>query len=200
MTIGPIISNIDIQAAVRSLFSAKVGLLPVPPLPDDRPTLTSMYLNEVGDQQDRGDLPDFRSITTANDYDKWPEDQLPAAIVISPGLAEEPARHGKDWKARWALGIGVVVSAGTRSDTLDLVGAYAAAVRAMILQNSSLGGFADGTYWIGERYDEIDTDDSRTLAGGQVLFVVDVAAVVDSQGGLVAPIEIGEVGISVDAL
>lgn len=189
--IGPVVTNMHVQEAARSLFTARVGVTP-----NDQ-SLTSYYLNELGSQLGRGDLPDFRSVSTSNDADIWPEDQLPAAIVICPGLAAEPRKRSNGWSARWALGLGAVVSAGTRSDTLDLIGIYTAAMRAMILQHPSLGSFAAGTYWSGERYDELLTQDERTIAAGQVIFVVDVDAVVDSRGGPSSPISIEKVLISV---
>lgn len=194
--IGRVVTATDVQNAVKTLFAARVG-------GPDGPTLTQFYLTEIGVQSDPAnprELPDFRSITTANDTDsgKWLEDQLPAAIVICPGMAEKPRKHGKDWSARWALGIGAVVSAGTRSDTEDLVRLYTGAMRALILQHGSLGGFSNGVELQDERYNELPSEDSRTIAGGQVLFVVDVDHVVDSQGGPDDPIDIESVLVSIE--
>lgn len=151
-------------------------------------TWADTYLAEIGRETARGAaaLPRFRSVFGANDLDRWEEDQLPAAVVVAPGLLGEPMQRGKRWAARWAMGIGVVVSGPTRSDTMDLVALYCGAVRAAVLQHPSLDGFAAGTYWIGERYDEMPTRDERTIGAGRVLFAVDVEGVVDSVGGPMA--------------
>lgn len=143
------------------------------------------YLAEIGRQTGReaGDLPDFRSIIAANDNDSWLEDQLPSCVVICPGMLDEPRKHGTRYEARWALGIGVVVSARSRSETLGLVGLYTAAVRGILVQHPSVGGVASGLNLLSERYDELPNEDSRTIAAGQVLFAVDVENVIDSSQG-----------------
>lgn len=176
-----IVTNTMVRDAVKTTITTMVGAK----------RRAEVYLDTLAVATGRGDLPDFRSVISSNENpERWDEDQLPACLVIVPGLAEQPEKHGSKWKARWAVGIGCVVSAKTREDTLDLCGIYTAAVRALLLQNASLGGVSDGIDWVGERYDELPTEDSRTIAAGQSLFVVDVLGVVDSLGGPTDPITI----------
>jgi hypothetical protein len=75
----------------------------------------------------------------------------------------------------------------SRETTADLVELYTAAVRMAMLQHPSLDGLALGTRWIDESYDELEYDDSRTIAAGLVNFGVDIDAVVDAFGGPKTP-------------
>lgn len=142
------------------------------------------YISEIARQEGLAAdaLPGFRSVTGATDLDAWAEDQLPAAVVVVPGLIEEPKRRGRTWEARWALGIGIVAASTTREATQDLVSRYAAAVRALVLQHPSLGGMASGLAWLGERYDELPTEDQRTIGAGQLMFAVTVEHVTSADG------------------
>jgi hypothetical protein len=56
-----------------------------------------------------------------------------------------------------------------------------------MLQHPSLNGLALGTRWIDESYDELDYDDSRTIAAGLVSLGIEIDAVVDAFGGPKTP-------------
>lgn len=151
------------------------------------------YLAEVAEQsgtRSRGDLPGFRSYLPAIDLDKFDEDQVPSCVIVAPGIAERPIKDGNgNWRVRWAVGVGCVVSGQDRDNTFELTQLYAAAVRACVLQHQSLGSeLIAGVDWMGEVYDELDDDDARTLAAGQVQFGVDVYTAVDSRGGTAEPV------------
>lgn len=143
------------------------------------------YLAEIARRAglDAAALPPFRSFITSTEPDSWPEDQLPTCVVIAPGLLGEPARHGRTYSARWAVGVGVVVSGQTREGTSDLVGLYTAAVRALMLQNQRISDLITGVTWTDERYDELGSEDGRTIAAGQVIFGVDIEDALDVMGG-----------------
>jgi hypothetical protein len=148
------------------------------------------YVAEVSEQsgRDRCDLPTFRSYLPALDLDKFEEDQVPACVIVAPGTMRPPAKRGHLWYVTWQLSIGCVVSGQDRDNTFELVPLYAAAVRALMVQHPSLGvDWVDGVSWLGERYDELDTDDSRTIAAASVTFAIDVPSAVDSRGGPAAP-------------
>lgn len=170
----PIITGHDLEAAARDhlmLWS-----------PD--------YLAEVGFQSGRarGDLAAFRSFLPALDLDKFAEDQVPSCVIVAPGLAEQPVKHGTKYRVRWQIGVGCVVSGQDRDNTFELTQLYAAAVRAAMIQHPSLGtDYIEGVVWLGERYDELGHDDARTLMAGSVTFGVDVPAAVDSRGGRPVP-------------
>jgi hypothetical protein len=164
------------------------------------------YVGEVSAQSGRarcgdGALPPFRSFGTGTSFSTFPEDQLPACVVVVPGLTETPVRQGDGtYLAEWSVGIGVVVSGKDRDSTDDLVRLYSAAVRMAMIQKPSMGGFALGCRWIDENYDELAYDDSRTIAAGIVSLGIEVDAVVNSFGGPKVPpedacVDPGEYGI-----
>lgn len=143
------------------------------------------YLDALAtaDGRPAGALPSFRSYVSAFDTDKFEEDQIPACVIVAPGLIEEPVRRGSgEYEATWSLAAAAVVSGQDRENTFELVELYAAALRAILVNERSLGGFASGTEWLNERYDELDFDDARTIAAGVVQFVVTVETVIDDLG------------------
>src|SRR5688572_31890645 len=101
-----------------------------------------------------------RSYTRKNSFESgYVEEQLPRIVVICPGLAEQPYAEGDgSYFARWNLGVGVLVSARDEASTRMLAQVYAATVRAILLQRSSLDGVATGVFWIDEQYDEFEPD------------------------------------------
>jgi len=138
------------------------------------------YLSEMERQTGlpAGSLPDVRAWVTTPSFDKWPEDQLPAVLLISVGLAEPPLRDGSgSYRARWQIGLGCIVSARTQAEAHKLAMLYVAAHRALLLQRPGLSGHAAGVVWQDEDYSQLVYDDIRTLAGGQATFTVEVEEV-----------------------
>jgi hypothetical protein len=154
-------------------------------------TWLDTYLAEVERQKGLAvrSLPRPRSWMRRNEFEHWPEDQIPSIIVISPGIAEPPTGTGSGaFRANWLLGVAVVAEGQQTNNTRDLVGYYTAAIRALIIQRPSLGGFAMGVTWTDERYDDIsDTEIGRTLASGQVVFQVTVENIVSTKAGPLTP-------------
>ena len=130
-------------------------------------------------------------ITREDDrLEDWPESQLPAVIIMSPGTAEKPAVDGDgEYGVRWAVNVAVIASANTEFATSDLAGYYAGAVRALLVQQGSLQGFANGTTWKGERYGDLPADARRTLATAIQVFEVRVEKVVTRGLGPRKPLE-----------
>ena len=152
------------------------------------------YLAEIERQLDRtpGSLPKPRSWTNMIDVDRWPEDQLPCVVLICPGTYSEPISEGDgEHRVTWELRVATVVSGkpDARERMLDNAKIYAAAVRTCVLQHPSLGGFAQGVSWLGEAYDDIPIDRSRTLASGEVAFAVQVDDVASAFDGPAEPPE-----------
>lgn len=150
------------------------------------------YIAEVGrtDGRDGAALPLFRSFPSLLDMPdgRYVEDQMPSCVVVAPGLIELPTKHSGVYKARWAVNVGAVISGQNRENTFDLAELYAAAIRSAVLQHPGLGGFAAGTDWLGERYDDIPNDMQRTLGAGTVQFSVEVQGAVDARQGPVQPL------------
>jgi hypothetical protein len=171
---GPIIDANQVEEAVRDT------------LRDWFPT----YLREFCLQRSMppDSLPIPRAYVVSGDNDREPEDQLPAVVVVSPGLSESAYQEGDGtFRAPWAVGVGIFTSAKDRESTEKLVRMYCAVARTIMLQKQSLGGFADGTMWLDEDFDEVEFDDTRTIGAGLVEFVVTVANVVNRRGGPAYP-------------
>lgn len=137
-----------------------------------------------------GALPRIRTYTTASDFEKWPEDQLPCVVLVSPGLAEEPLADGAGvYRCKFSVGVAVVVSAATMDETAALAKLYVAALRTAILQHQSLEGFATGIEWLDENYDDLPSIDTRSLGAGQLIFAVEVAGMARRWNGPKTPNE-----------
>lgn len=149
------------------------------------------YLKEMELQlgQPMGMIPEPRSYSTRNNYESFPEDQLPMCIVVSPGLSGRPLREGDGmYRAPWRVGVGVVVSANDYQTTRELGLLYAAATRAIIVQHASLGGFAAHTSWDDESYDDEPIPEAdRSVMSVYNLFTVEVEDVVTAYAGPDAP-------------
>ena len=176
MTIfGDIVTGADVEAAVQATIERW--------MPD--------YLAEVGAKYGyaRGSLPLFRSFVPSLTIDTFEEDQTPSCVIVSPGTLSNPEKRQRAMHARFALGIGCIVSGKDKDNTRLLARIYAAAVRTLIIQKPSLGEFAEGVNWISERYDAITALESasRTLGAGVLQFGVDVGYVNQAYGGPMAP-------------
>lgn len=136
---------------------------------------------------DVGDLPAPKSWVKSNQMDRAASDNLPAIVVVSPGMSgRTPPKQEGDGSFRgfFSIGVGVFVSADQRNNTLRLVRLYTAIVRTILLQKQSLGGFADGTTWLDESYDDnFSFTDDQTISAGQVVFEIEVSGVVNRYGG-----------------
>jgi hypothetical protein len=130
-----------------------------------------------------GCLEDIRSWRTAADQSDFPEDSLPAATIVCPGLHRPPTRESGVYVAHWSCAVGIRVSAIDPPATENLVGWYAAAIRALVLQHKSLGGLARTVEWVDEGYRGIPVDQSRTHGLGRVNFVVQVPGAVNDRMG-----------------
>jgi hypothetical protein len=172
------------------------------------------YLAEMQRQRGLDDveaMPPFRSIVVAGAPEKWPEDQLPALLVSSPGLAETSTRRGIEvhgdggYVARWRVECVSEVSARGNRQAIRLARLYAAAVRALVIQQA-LRTTRDvepplpslrRVDWVGESYTLRGSDVDRTRCAGLVAFNVEVADVLSRGIGprepMYSPTEPGEV-------
>jgi len=147
-----------------------------------------VYLRELEIQREFPDdqhLPEIRSFTTFSRLDRFDEQQIPGVVVFSPGLAGAPTMEGDgSYTAIWNVGVSVFVSAPTIAATNRLAKLYTAALRAIMVQKQSLGGFANHVRWMDERYDDMFLpEDERTISSGTGLFEVAVTDVINKRGG-----------------
>jgi hypothetical protein len=148
------------------------------------------YISEVERQRGitAGTLARFRGFEVAPSYDKWPEDQLPAVILVSVGLVDPPVKSGDGrYRARWMMGVGCIASARTQADAHQQGILYLTAMRELFIQRPSLDGHADGTRWLGEDYTQLAYDDIRTLGAGLGQFSVEVDGVASADAGPTTP-------------
>jgi hypothetical protein len=173
---GPIVTGHDVEEAVR----------------DHLKEWSVTYLAEMErlTGRDPETLPKVRSWTIEPDEPatKWPEDQFPAVVVVSPGLVEQPYVEGDGTVyATWTIGLAALTSARTEQATRELAKVYAAHLRAIMLQRPSIGGFASDTHWLDEDYNILPTDTRRSLAAGYLVFNVTAAQVLNVYGGPTEP-------------
>lgn len=171
---GPLVTGTEVETAARATLQTW--------MPD--------YLGWLERKYDRanGSLITPRSWVSANDVDRWPEEQIPSVLLLSTGLANEPARDGANiYRAKFALAVVVIVSARDRAVTDELAKLYTAACRAILLHKPSLGGFATAVEWVDEEYDVLPDRNRRQLAAGRAVFRVEVPAVVRSKAGPSTP-------------
>ena len=150
----------------------------------------STYLAEVERQHalDAGFYQRPRAYIRTISFDKMPEDQLPAVMVVSTGIATPPVRFGDGtFTARWLMGLAVLCSAATQEQSHDMARHYVAAMRELFNEQPDLGGHANGTDWLDERYDDLAYDDLRSLSSGQAHFAVEVMNVGSFAKGPVSP-------------
>lgn len=161
-TFGGSISGDEIEAAVHDLI---VQWAPT-------------YLHDRERRLGRpvGSLAKLHAYPTANALYKPNGYKGPGFVVISTGLAAEPEKHGKggpggfSYRAWWAFNVAVIVSAKDHASTNTNLKAYAAAVRALIVEHPSLDGLAEDTRWLDESYDDIDVERTRTFAVAELMF------------------------------
>lgn len=137
---------------------------------------------------DNDTLPAFprpRSYTVVpREPDKWPEDQLPAILVVSTGLADEPTQDGAGlYRAAFNIGIGAICSAGEEATTKLFADLYFTAASMICLDKPSLGGVAEDTRLQSAENDWLDAGRNRTLAATFGNFVVRVAPFRTVTGG-----------------
>lgn len=183
---GRIVTGTDIELAVEGTLKTF--------LPD--------YLSEVADQHGLGRnyllMP--ASWNLSNEVDNWPEDQLPACIVVSPGLVDDPIREGGKFDATWGVSVAWVVSSQDRRSTRELLQLYLGATRSLMLQHQSLPqwneelgkvqtGIATGIDWLDEGYDDVPIDSTRTLGAGRISLGIQVSNVTDVSKGIGNPSE-----------
>jgi hypothetical protein len=159
-------------------------------------TWIEVYLREIERQHTLSyELPVFASYNTRPEQERWVEEQLPALIVVVPGLADAPRKDGDGViNAPWRVHP-VVFSLGPDKATTDTNSKlYAAAVRAILLQHASLGGFSDGLVWEGEDYDIGPPQGGRTIGSAVLNFVVHVPEATVKGVGPHAPPNLNQVG------
>lgn len=155
-------------------------------------TWSGTYLSEVERQHgvEAGTYQRVRQWTVAGAFEKWPEDQLPAIVLVSPGLAERPLKNGEGvYRARWSIGVSCICSAATMAAAHDMAMIFTAAHRTLLEQKPRLAEGVRAIDWLDERYDDLAFDDTRALYAGQVTTTIEVDSVLNASAGPLTPSE-----------
>lgn len=139
-----------------------------------------------------GDLQLPRSWRPAAEVDKWPEDQLPAIIFGSPGLADSgPRRDGQgNHEGPWVFSVTAVASGNDDASTRWLVGVYTLALRLLFMQQPIIEGLSvEGCTYADEAYDALPFRRSRSLMGGTVVYELVLKDLGSASSGPLAPAE-----------
>lgn len=148
------------------------------------------YIKEAERQMSRtqGQIPPPRMYTTRNDFTAFPDDIMPLCVVVSPGVVDTPTKEGDGtYSAWWALGVGFAAAARDVEAAAFLAKTYAAAGRAILLHRQGLGGVAQKVVWVDESYDDLVTEDDRSVRACYLTFRVLGYGVVSEYVGPAAP-------------
>jgi hypothetical protein len=160
---GPLIVETDVDVAVVTTLR----------------TWLPTYLSRAEDERglDNGLLarPVPSSYTNTLDDEDFPDQRLPAIVVTTASTSNEP-RVGRDdyYSAAWRVLVTAVVRGRTPPETRAVAALFGGCVRRILVQNTSLDGFAGGVKWLRGNVAPVEdmTDKGRYLAAGINEFTV----------------------------
>lgn len=159
VTVPTVISAHDVEQAVIDALKVRLAY----------------YMEQLGH-------PVPRSYGRAMDHDRFPEQQTPAIVVVSAGMEDKPLRLGDGtYIGYWRISIDVTVNAKDADAASKLSKEYIAVIRAILLQQPSMGGFARGLTWMDESYLELPPSSRRSMTISSISFIVEVANVVNAR-------------------
>lgn len=141
------------------------------------------YLRAVAKDRDIDELAAPRSIVAVSELVRFPEQQLPAVVIVNPGTDSSPTRRPGHYDAKWPVDLCVEVSAATQSETRRNAQLYLIAARESILKARSLGQGMKGADWGGEDYTVVESGKRRSLGGARASFVIERENVAQIGGG-----------------
>jgi hypothetical protein len=116
----------------------------------------------------------LRGFAAVAELARWPEDQLPCAVVITPGTTDTVKDGAGTYSAVYTVGIAIMAGAATELDTRRLAMIYGKAVRGAMLFRRKLAPGITALEWTGESFDEFDVDERRSLFGSVNTFAVEL--------------------------
>jgi hypothetical protein len=137
--------------------------------------------------------PAIRSWVNLQKFRHEPQNQTPAIVVVNGGSTSRPVKDGQGWwRVPFVVGVSAIISARDQDSATRMSKLYAAAVRAIMLQQRTAVSYTD-IAWSGETYDDIDLGSPDMLAAATGTYEVLLDGLVKSQGAgpkvpsLVAP-------------
>ena len=138
------------------------------------------YIKEIEIQRGwpTGQIPAPKTYTERWAFDSYPDDKMPAVVVVCPGMAQPPRADGdgtvNGW---WALGVGIIAAASTEDNSERLAKVYGAGARLILSQKGWLDESWEfnGCEVMDESYIDVpDMEQSRTMRSAQVIAHVQV--------------------------
>jgi hypothetical protein len=174
-SIGPIIGADDVRDAVNTVIATwapyYLGVL-------------SAKLVAAGKLQAGTHLPAFGKWVDEPDFRSLGTGQPAACLVTSPGTVGQPVLQASGlYIATWRVQVAVQVFGTDWQQAADRTSWYEKAVRLSVLQNRSLGGFANATLWAGSAYERRWHEQTRTEGVATLGFDVEVFDVTSVLGG-----------------
>lgn len=150
------------------------------------------YLEELRLQHGMPSTKKFQAPQSYNirpDYERWAEEKLPAIITVPLGPAAAPFKDGEgSYTSPMRIALVAFAQGNDKATTNRNTKVYGAAVRAILLQQRSLGGLCEETVWEGEEFNEGITDaQGRSIASVVNTFVFHIHHVLDHNGGPAFP-------------
>lgn len=176
---GPIVEGGDVKEAVKATLKRWI------------PTYLALLERHAAREPKSMLLPHSYVMSDGDTLQKKVEEGLPAVVILTPGNGERrPKRDGEGkYRAGFRVTVSVVVSAKDQASTTALAERYRKAVELLLLHQGSLGGFAEGTIFVGWRTDDMDPQADRTIAAGTNVFEVLVKGIAQHGAGLKEPLE-----------
>jgi hypothetical protein len=181
---GRSVSGADVEAAIEATLRASL------------PAYLGRASRILDMRDGNGELRELRQIQSYRRASRavfQGQQQRPGVVIVCPGLADRPERHGRwSYSVAWHVGVAVVVDApsdrGTGHGARAYAQLYAAAIRDCLLQHGALGDLgASGTYWVDEGYDDFPADASTFIGSAQNVFRVVVDNVTTATLGPLEP-------------
>lgn len=139
------------------------------------------YLQQVWLQNGPGvsRLPEPKSWNVREEADRWSEDMLPSGVIVCPGLESAPVRSGDGWwSAPYRIGVVVFCSGNSEHSVRQNASIYAAAVRAILLQQRDSVVFAS-VKWDGEHFTDGPADGNRSIGASTTEFIMTLDGVIN---------------------
>lgn len=166
----------------------------LPALAEADPTASrDELIEELQDRIDAGtikprQLATPKSYATVSEYDRFPEQQLPAIIVAAPGMVQQPIRNGDGYlHGTWTIEVSATVSAPNGKETRQLSQLYLAAIQGAILQRRSLGDPFSAANLMMVEYADIPNERRRSIIAAVAAFEVSVHEMISTKQGPVSP-------------
>lgn len=145
------------------------------------------YLKEVGRQHSLK-LGSVKSYSVVSQYATFPEQGLPAVVVESAGLIDEPEQDGEGWlKGPFSVEVTVAMQGPDAVSTRQLAQCYAAAVTGSLMQHRKLAQHIWVERFVDSAFAGANVEQRRTRIAVALVFRVVHEKFLNVREGPVAP-------------